>query len=149
MVDIEAGGPIDTITATEVTWKDGSIALRSYGSMSYAGLLSFIYAEMKENDPRLVAVRDWLRAHYTIKENPGMGEQGLYYYYHTMAKALSLSGIKKIKDGEGKMRDWRKELALELLNQQDPKGFRTPTCKLHEGRRFSGYTTYLLAMATS
>ena len=109
--------------AGERKGKDGSIALRSYGSMSYAGLLSFIYAEMKENDPRLVAVRDWLRAHYTIKENPGMGEQGLYYYYHTMAKALSLSGIKEIKDGEGKMRDWRKELALELLNQQDPKGF--------------------------
>ena len=109
--------------AGERKGKDGSIALRSYGSMSYAGLLSFIYAEMEENDPRLVAVRDWLRAHYTIKENPGMGEQGLYYYYHTMAKALSLSGIKEIKDGEGKMRDWRKELALELLNQQDPKGF--------------------------
>ena len=109
--------------AGERKGKDGSVALRSYGSMSYAGLLSFIYAEMKENDPRLVAVRDWLRAHYTIKENPGMGEQGLYYYYHTMAKALSLSGIKEIKDGEGKMRDWRKELALELLNQQDPKGF--------------------------
>ena len=109
--------------AGERKGKDGSIALRSYGSMSYAGLLSFIYAEMKENDPRLVAVRDWLRAHYTIKENPGMGEQGLYYYYHTMAKALSLSGMKEIKDGEGKMRDWRKELAFELLNQQDPKGF--------------------------
>ena len=42
--------------AGERKGKDGSIALRSYGSMSYAGLLSFIYAEMKENDPRLVAV---------------------------------------------------------------------------------------------
>lgn len=103
--------------------KNGSKALRSYGSMSYAGLLSFIYAEMKADDPRLVAVREWLRAHYSIKENPGMGEQGLYYYYHTMSKALSLSGIELIKDAEGKERDWRKELALELLNKQDAKGF--------------------------
>ena len=103
--------------------KNGSKALRSYGSMSYAGLLSFIYAEMKEDDPRLLAVREWLQAHYSIKENPGMGEQGLYYYYHTMAKALSLSGIKLIKDAEGKERDWRKELALELLNKQDSKGY--------------------------
>ena len=36
--------------------------------MSYAGLLSFIYAEMDSNDPRVVAVRDWLTKHYTIKE---------------------------------------------------------------------------------
>ena len=70
--------------------KNGSKALRSYGSMSYAGLLSFIYAEMDKDDPRILAVREWLQAHYSIKENPGMGEQGLYYYYHTMAKALSL-----------------------------------------------------------
>ena len=59
---------------------NGSKALRSYGSMSYAGLLSFIYAEMKEDDPRLLAARDWLKAHYTVEENPGMGQQGLYYY---------------------------------------------------------------------
>lgn len=102
---------------------NGTKALRSYGSMSYAGLLSFIYAEMKEDDPRLVAVRDWLKAHYTVEENPGVGQQGLYYYYHTMSKALTLSGIEEIKDASGKKRDWRKELALKLLNKQDPKGF--------------------------
>ena len=103
--------------------EDGSVALRSYGSMSYAGLLSFIYAEMDNSDPRLKAVREWLEKNYNIKENPGMGQQGLYYYYHTMAKALSLSGIKTVVDKNGKKRDWRKELALELLNKQNPKGY--------------------------
>ena len=102
---------------------DGSIALRSYGSMSYAGLLSFIYAEMDDTDPRLKAVRTWLKENYSIAENPGMGPQGLYYYYHTMAKALSLSGIEHILDKNGKKRDWRKELALELLNKQSPEGY--------------------------
>ena len=102
---------------------NGAKALRSYGSMSYAGLLSFIYAEMKQDDPRLTAVCDWLKTHYTVEENPGVGQQGLYYYYHTMAKALTLSGIEEIKDASGKKRDWRKELALKLLNKQDPKGF--------------------------
>ena len=102
---------------------DGSIALRSYGSMSYAGLLSFIYAEMDDKDPRLKAVRTWLKENYSIAENPGMGPQGLYYYYHTMAKALSLSGIEHILDKNGKKRDWRKELALELLNKQSPEGY--------------------------
>ena len=102
---------------------DGSIALRSYGSMSYAGLLSFIYAEMDQNDPRVKSVRKWLENNYDVKENPGMGPQGLYYYYHTMAKALSLSGIEEVVDKKGKKRDWRKDLALELLNKQDPKGY--------------------------
>ena len=101
---------------------NGSIALRSYGSMSYAGLLSFIYAEMDSADPRIVAVRKWLSNNYTIKENPGMGPQGLYYYYHTMSKALSLSGISILKDQDGKEQDWRKELSLHLLNLQSKDG---------------------------
>ena len=51
-----------------------------------------------------------------------MGPQGLYYY-HTMAKALSLSGLKDIKDVNGVSRDWRKELSFELLNKQNPDGY--------------------------
>ena len=50
--------------------------------MSYAGLLSFIYAEMDPQDSRVKAVKEWLSKHYTIDENPGMGPQGLFYYYH-------------------------------------------------------------------
>ncbi len=103
--------------------ENGSKALRSYGSMSYAGLLSFIYAEMDEDDPRLASVRSWLNQNYDIKENPGMGQQGLYYYFHTMAKALSLSGIDELIDQNGKKRNWKKELTLELLNKQDAKGY--------------------------
>ena len=56
--------------------KNGSIALRSYGSMSYAGLLSFIYAEMDSQDPRVLAVKEWLTKHYTIKEKSGYGASG-------------------------------------------------------------------------
>jgi len=102
---------------------DGSTALRSYGSMSYAGLLSFIYAEMDKKDQRLKAVLSWLNENYRVDENPGMGQQGLYYYYHTMAKALSLSGIDEIVDDTGKKRYWKKELTIELLNKQNPKGY--------------------------
>ena len=101
---------------------NGSIALRSYGSMSYAGLLSFIYAEMDPQDSRVKAVKEWLSKHYTIDENPGMGPQGLFYYYHTMAKALSLSGITTMKNQKGIQKDWRKELSLHLLNLQSKDG---------------------------
>jgi len=102
---------------------DGSKSLRSYGSMSYAGLLSFIYAEMDQSDPRMKSVMEWLNENYSIEENPGMGPQGLFYYFHTMSKALSLSGIGSIRDSDGKDRDWRKELTMKLLNMQDPQGF--------------------------
>jgi squalene-hopene/tetraprenyl-beta-curcumene cyclase len=78
---------------------------------------------MDDSDPRIKSVMEWLQKNYTIEENPGMGKQGMYYYYHTMVKALSLSGIEEIVDKNGKKRDWRKELALELINQQDPKGY--------------------------
>ena len=103
--------------------EDGSTSLRSYGSMSYAGLLSFIYAEMKPEDPRIVAVLDWLNQNFSIEENPGMGKQGLFYYYHTMAKALTLAGIEQIEDSTSQKRDWRKELSLVLLNLQNHDGY--------------------------
>lgn len=97
-------------------------ALRSYGSMSYAGLLSFIYADLDRKDPRLVAVMDWLRKNFTLEENPGMDAQGLYYYYHTMAKALSITGTKSFVTPEGKKIDWRKDLALKIMSTQRTDG---------------------------
>ena len=59
---------------------DGSIALRSYGSMSYAGLLSFIYAD--DVMIPIKAVTEWLNQHYTISVNPGMGQQGLLILHY-------------------------------------------------------------------
>ncbi len=100
----------------------GRVSLRSYGSSSYAGLLSYIYADLKRDDPRVKGVYEWLQQNYTLAENPGMGEQGLYYYYHTMAKALSILDVKEIKLADGKTVNWRKELALKLINLQGGDG---------------------------
>ena len=60
--------------------------LRSYGSMTYAGLKSMIFAGLSKDDPRVKAAITWLSRHYTFSENPGMGDAGLYYYFHTAAK---------------------------------------------------------------
>jgi squalene-hopene/tetraprenyl-beta-curcumene cyclase len=100
----------------------GRIALRSYGSISYGGLLSYIYAQMKRDDPRVLAVYDWLKRNYTLEENPAMGAQGLYYYYHTMAKALSLYGVEELDLADGRRIDWRKDLAMRLINLQQKDG---------------------------
>jgi len=83
--------------AGEMELASGKKTLRSYGSMSYAGLLSYIYADLEVTDPRVQAVYDWLRQNYTLAENPGMGKQGLFYYYHTMAKALNIIDKDKIE----------------------------------------------------
>src|SRR5581483_10112438 len=66
--------------------------LRSYASMTYAGLKSMIYAGLNADDPRVKAASQYIRKHYTLDENPGLGQMGLYYYYHTFAKALAMLG---------------------------------------------------------
>ncbi len=101
---------------------DGSTALRSYGSISYAGLLSFIYAKLTPGDPRVVAVKEWLGRNYTVDENPGMGAQGLYYFYQTMSKALSVANLNTLKLEDGTEADWRTDLAGKLLSLQREDG---------------------------
>ncbi len=108
--------------AGETNLPSGRVALRSYGTMSYAGLLSYVYADLKHDDPRVTAVMDWLRANYTLDENPAMGPQGLYYYYHTMAKALTQYGADTLAIKDGQNIRWREPLALKLINLQHADG---------------------------
>lgn len=102
---------------------DESDKPRSYASMTYAGLLSFIYANVDEDDSRVQAAVDWIKKHFTVEENYGMGQEGLYYNYHTMAKALRAYGEPVIMDGKGMSRDWYRELGEKLLSEQKPEGF--------------------------
>jgi squalene-hopene/tetraprenyl-beta-curcumene cyclase len=104
-----------------VTNADGRTALRSYGSISYAGLLSYIYADLKPDDPRVQAVYDWLRNNYTLDENPGLGQQGLYYYLHLMTKALAIYGVDQLPV-KGQTVDWRRDVAMKLINLQKADG---------------------------
>jgi squalene-hopene/tetraprenyl-beta-curcumene cyclase len=96
--------------------------LRSYGSMTYAGLKSMIFAGVGPDDPRVKAAYDWVKRHYTLAENPGMGGAGLYYYYHTFAKALDAIGEATLTDSDGKEHDWRAELAKKLAEEQNENG---------------------------
>jgi squalene-hopene/tetraprenyl-beta-curcumene cyclase len=64
-----------------------------------------------------------LRQNYTLAENPGMGKQGLFYYYHTMAKALNIIDKDKIELSNGEKIDWKKELTLQLFNLQNGEGY--------------------------
>ena len=96
--------------------------LRSYGSMTYAGLKSMIYAGVRADDPRVKAARKWIQQHYDLSSNPGMGQAGLYYYYQTVAKALNATGAGDLVDAAGRRHDWRRDLTAELVKRQRADG---------------------------
>ncbi len=101
---------------------DKAGGLRSYGAMSYSGLKSMIFAGVKEDDPRVKAVVKWIGKNYDLKTHPGQGNSGLYYYYHTFAKALDTFGHDTIEDGKGQQHAWRKDLVEELASRQRDDG---------------------------
>jgi squalene-hopene/tetraprenyl-beta-curcumene cyclase len=114
--------------AGESTAPDGSRILRSYGSMTYAGLKSYLYAGLTKDDPRVKAAWNWISDNFTFDENPGIGsinpEQrrwGLYYYFHTASRALDLYDQPVINTPEG-TRDWRVALIDSLEKLQQPNG---------------------------
>ena len=101
---------------------DGSGGLRSYGSMTYAGLKSMIYAGLSADDPRVQAAMAFIRKNYSLKDNPGMGKAGLFYHYHTFAKALDAANVEIIDDADGTPHSWRKELTQQILQMQQSDG---------------------------
>lgn len=96
--------------------------LRSYGSMSYAGMKSMLYAGLTAEDPRVKAAMKWLGMHYSVEQNPGLGDAGLYYYYQLMAKALDAAKMKTFKDDKGVEHDWKAEMTEVLLKKQKEDG---------------------------
>src|SRR5690606_29518185 len=79
------------------------------------------YAELDQDDPRVKAVVEWLSQHFTVDENPGMDQQGLYYYYITMSKSLAAANLPTLKK-DGKDINWRQDLAVKLINNQREDG---------------------------
>lgn len=107
--------------AGSTTLPNGKMLHHSYGSMTYVGIKSMIYANVDRNDPRITAAMEWIQNHYSVDTNPGMGLQGLYYYYHTFAKALRVHGTESIKTAAGEQA-WRKDLSEKLMQLQKEDG---------------------------
>ena len=126
MIGGEAGGPppADDKKGPPPTGKPERkpLAPHSYGSMTYAGVKSLIYAKLTPDDPRVQAAREWLRQHYTFDENPGMKDAGLYYYLLTGARALTVLGQDELTLPDGTKRRWRDDLTKSLVGRQKPDG---------------------------
>jgi len=115
--------------AEDYVGPDGKKMWRSYGTMTYAGLKSMLYAGITKDDPRVKAAVDWCRANWTMDENPGLrlhdpkqAQDGLFYYFHVMAKALHAYGEPTIADTQGASHEWRQEMITKLAGLQQPDG---------------------------
>ncbi len=124
--DDDKGGFVYEPVAGEVDEKSpkrsAAGGLRSEGGMTYAGLKSFLYAGVGKDDPRVKAAVKWIQNHYTLTENPGMGQAGLFYYYHTFSKAMDALGDDVFTDAKGAKHPWRKELFDTLKGKQAADG---------------------------
>lgn len=123
--DEDKGGFVYNVAAANDPKSDKRSAtggLRSEGGMTYSGLKSFLYAGVSKDDPRVKAAIGWIRRHYTLKENPGLGQAGLFYYYHVFAKAMHALGEDPFVDAKGVKHDWRKELFDTLKEKQKADG---------------------------
>jgi squalene-hopene/tetraprenyl-beta-curcumene cyclase len=97
-------------------------SLRSYGSMTYAGFKSMLYAGLAPDDQRVKDAFAWIRTHFTFDENPGLGAQGHFYYLHAMARALHAANQPVIEDAKGASHNWRDELVAALVARQAADG---------------------------
>ncbi len=127
--------------------KNENGGLRSYASMTYAGLKSMIFAGVDREDFRVKAAKKFLYNNYSVTSNPGMGSSGLYYYQHTMAKALDALGEKEFNTKDGP-RDWNSELLSQLAVAQQQNGsWINPDARWMEGdpNLVTGYVLLTLA----
>jgi len=103
---------------------EGLYQARSYGSMTYALVKSYLFAGLPADDPRVQAAVGWIATHFTVDSNPGFkrpeqGAQGLYYYYLAMARSLQLLPADLgVRDPSGEPVDWRAALRNKLLHEQ-------------------------------
>ncbi|MBO7720794.1 MAG: terpene cyclase/mutase family protein [Kiritimatiellae bacterium] len=100
----------------------GRVHLRAYGSMSYGAVLSMCSANLTKSDPRVKLSLEYCTKYWNVDENPGMGNQGLFYYYDILARALSAAGVDRLTAAGGKEIEWKRELASKLATLQKSDG---------------------------
>lgn len=143
--------------AGDVTNPDGTVSPRSYGSMTYALLKSYLFAGLDPKDPKVAAAIGWIQQNFTLDVNPGFTQgkgaeyQGLYYYYVTLGRALEAYGQDTITDKTGKERSWKRELAEAVLSQQTTDGYwiNQRSARWMEGNKVLTTAYALLALDTT
>jgi squalene-hopene/tetraprenyl-beta-curcumene cyclase len=99
-----------------------AVVLRSYGSITYAGLLALVYCDVDRADPRVQSALNWASRHWTLDENPGMQDQGLYFFYNVMSRSLAAAGLETIPRDTGDAIPWAKELVGKVVSLRQEDG---------------------------
>ncbi len=117
----DAGGiyynPSDPKAGTS-TNKQGVVVMRAYGSITYSGLLALIHAKVSRDDVRVKSAFDWACKHWSLEENPGMGQQGVFFFYNILSKCLAAYGQDLVTLPDGKNVNWKTEVARKLISLQ-------------------------------
>ena len=120
------GGFVYDLQTSKAGEGAGGRGLRSYGTMTYTGFKSMLYAGVEKSDPRVQAAYMWIRRYWRLDSNPNMpalrSKEGLYYYYHVFAKALRAWGADEIVDLKQGQHNWRHELIDALAERANPDG---------------------------
>lgn len=101
---------------------NGQTRYKGYGLMTYAGILSMIFADLNKTDPRVKGAMTWVEENFSLDDNVNLGKKGLYYYYVMMSKALDAYGEEKIITKDGRIHYWAKELAEKIIKLQNADG---------------------------
>ncbi len=102
----------------------GVETIKSYGSMTYHGIKTYIYAGLGKDSPEVKSAIDWARKNYSVDAHPGFPHdkakrshlRGLYYYLLVMTRALDAIGERPFRTFDGKEHDWPVEVAEHFLS---------------------------------
>jgi squalene-hopene/tetraprenyl-beta-curcumene cyclase len=108
----------------------GLVTFRTMPGMTYAGLLSYIYAGVERDDPRVKATINWIANNWQLERgnrNPDMQgkpeeKEGLYYMYNVITKGLSAYGQDELTLADGTKLNWREAMLEKLLALQAEDG---------------------------
>ncbi len=97
---------------------NNKVVLRSYGSITYAGIMALLYSDVSRDDPRVISALDWASNHWTLEENPNMGDQGLFFFYNIITKTLDAANVNVITTPNNQHINWKKQMAEKLISTQ-------------------------------
>jgi squalene-hopene/tetraprenyl-beta-curcumene cyclase len=115
--------------AGTTTNAQGVVKFRSMKGMTYAGMLSYIYAEVDRSDPRVEATVNWIVNNWSTDSNnrPSGGsesfdtkdeKEGLFYLLNVMSKGLAAYGKDKLQPPGKPAIEWRQQMIEKLLSLQ-------------------------------
>jgi hypothetical protein len=135
--------------------KSGRTRYVSYGSTTADGVRALLLCGLDCNDPRVVAAKNWLTAHFDSDHHPGAypaARRGSrpaldYYYCASLAQAFHELVVRQALPA-GRTAQWAPTLAEGLLRRQGADGaWRNPSVDVREDDPLIATSFAILALA--